>query len=145
MRVLALRRCCVSVVRAPVTHQHRPGLYSGVCTVMCVRSSHFCSLPFPRFLPLPIGTLSIFNLKCTNQGCQLPTSSNIENWQRRDNRWRHNARNRTSFVQKKTCEKDVVGIVTFAPDWLSSHQSHYCLYYNGILRFLRKHSMLKFK
>lgn len=26
-----------------------------------------------------IATLSIFNLECTNQGCQLPTSSNIEN------------------------------------------------------------------
>ena len=43
-----------------------------------------------------------------------------------DDRWRHNARHMTSFVQKysftpivtnlrshKTCEKDVVGIVTF--------------------------------
>ena len=58
----------------------------------------------------------------------------------------------TSFVQKNTtCEKDVVGIVTFlprspapvVPDWFTSHQSHYCLYYNGILRFLRKLSMLK--
>ena len=37
----------------------------------------------------------------------------------------------TSFVQK-TCEKDVVGIVTFVPDWFTSHQSQYCLYYNGI-------------
>ena len=41
--------------------------------------------------------------------------------------WRH-------FV-KKACEKDVVGIVTFVPDWFTYHQSHYCLHYNGILRF----------
>ena len=34
----------------------------------------------------------------------------------------------TSFVQK-TCEKDVVGIVKFVPDWLTSYQSHYCLYF----------------
>ena len=43
-----------------------------------------------------------------------------------------------------THEKDV-GIVTFVPDWLTSHQSHYCLCYNGILRFPRKRSMLKVK
>ena len=49
-----------------------------------------------------------------------------------------------SFVQK-ACEKDVVGIVTFVPDWFTYHQSHYCLHYNGILRFLRKRSMLKVK
>ena len=28
-------------------------------------------------------------------------------------------------------------------DWFTSHQSHNCLYYNGILEFLRKHYMLK--
>ena len=35
-------------------------------------------------------------------GCQPPTSSNIENWQGRDNtcRWCHNVQNMTSFVQK---------------------------------------------
>ena len=101
MRVLVLCRCCVSMVRTPVTHQHRPGLFSGVCTVMCFRSWLVLFFFALRFLPLPIATLSIFNLECTNQGYQLPTSSNIENWQRRDNtRWRHNARNMTSFVQK---------------------------------------------
>ena len=46
---------------------------------------------------------------------------------------------------KKICEKDVVGIVTFVPDWFTSHQSHNCLYYNGIPEFLRKCSMLKVK
>ena len=74
-------------------------------------------------------------------GCQLPTSSNIENWQGRDNRWCHNARNMTTFVQK-SIQKNVVGIVPFVPDWFTSHQSHYCLYYNGIPGFLRKGSML---
>ena len=42
-----------------------------------------------------------------------------------------------SFVKKKTCEKDVVGIVT--------HQSHYYLYYNGIPELVRKRSMLTAK
>ena len=50
----------------------------------------------------------------------------------------------TSLVQK-TCEKDVVGIVTFVPDWFFSHQSHNCFYYNGIPEFLRRRSMLKVK
>ena len=40
-------------------------------------------------------------------GCQPPTSSNIENWQGRDNRWCHNAWNMMSFVlknmQKRCC------------------------------------------
>ena len=49
-----------------------------------------------------------------------------------------------SFVQK-ACEKDVVGIVAFVPDWFTYHQSHYYLHNNGILRFLRKRSMLKVK
>ena len=35
----------------------------------------------------------------------------------------------TSFVQKKKREKDVVD------DWFTSHQSYYCLYYNGIPEF----------
>ena len=41
----------------------------------------------------------------------------------------------TSFVQKKkTCEKDVVRIVTFVPDWFTSQQSHNCLlqWYTGV-------------
>ena len=28
------------------------------------------------------------------------------------------------------------------PNWFTSHQSHYCLYYNGIPEFVRKRSML---
>ena len=52
--------------------------------------------------------------------------------------------NMTSFVQK-TCEKDVVGIVTFVPDRFTSHQSQYYLYYNGIPGFLRKCSLLNVK
>ena len=96
----------------------------------------------PQFLSLRL-TVIQWN-PALGQGCQPPTSSNIENWQGRDNRWRHNARNMASFVQK-TCEKDVVGIVTFVPDWFTSHQSHNCLYYNGVREFLRKRSMLKVK
>ena len=47
------------------------------------------------------------------QGCQPHTSSNIENWWERGDRWPHNAQHMMSFVEKKKCEKDVVGIVTF--------------------------------
>ena len=41
----------------------------------------------------------------------------------------------------KPREKDVVGIVKFDPI-IFSHQSHYCLCYNGISAFMRKSSML---
>ena len=46
----------------------------------------------------------------------------------------------TSFLGKKTCRKDVVLIVTFdlIIYWFTSHQSHYCLYYNGIPEFVSK-------
>ena len=34
------------------------------------------------------------------------------------------------ICEKKTAQKDVVGIVTFdLINWLTSHQPHYCLYY----------------
>ena len=63
--------------------------------------------------------MTVFNIigkqqKSHFQGCQAPTSSNIENWQGlSDDRWQHNARNMTSYMCTKTREKDVVGIVTF--------------------------------
>ena len=41
----------------------------------------------------------------------------------------------------KPREKDVVGIVKFDPI-IFSHQSHYCLCYNGISASMRKSSML---
>ena len=47
------------------------------------------------------------------QDCQPPTSSNIENWWERDNRWRDNARTAHYVIYKKKREKDVVGTVTF--------------------------------
>ena len=47
------------------------------------------------------------------------------------------------ICEKKKCKKHVVGIVTFdLANWFTSHQSHYCLYYNGIPEFVRKRSML---
>ena len=54
-----------------------------------------------------------FVLRWNGQSCQPPTSSNIENWREWDDRWRHNARQVTSFVKKKTRETHVVGILTF--------------------------------
>ena len=45
-------------------------------------------------------TLSLYFSHLPPQGCQPPTSSNIENWWGRDDRWHHNARHMTSFVKK---------------------------------------------
>ena len=45
----------------------------------------------------------------------------------------------------KKLRKDVFKIATFVPDWFTSHQSHYCLHYDGIPEFVRKSSMLKVK
>ena len=64
------------------------------------------------------------------QGCQPPTSSNIENWWERDDKWCHNDYGTWHHLWKKLHKKDVVGIVTFdLINWLTSHQPHYCLYY----------------
>ena len=88
-----------------------------------------------------IKSCKAIRIHCVLRGCQPPPpSSNIENWQGRDNRWHHNARNMTSSVQKKHTNK-----MSFVLDWFTFHQSHYCLYYNGIPRFLRKRSMLNVK
>ena len=72
------------------------------------------------------------------------TSSNIENWWERDDRWRHNARHITSFVKKKR-GKRCCWNCNIWPNWFSSHQSYYCLYYNGLPEIVRKRSMLPVK
>ena len=46
------------------------------------------------------------------QGCQSPTSSNIENWSGRDDKWRHNVHGTWRHLWKNA-RKDVVGIATF--------------------------------
>ena len=71
------------------------------------------------------------------QDCQPHTSSNIENWWGRGDRWRHNAWHITSFVKKKKVWKRC-SLLESWPNWFTSHQSHYCLYYNGIPEFVRK-------
>ena len=76
--------------------------------------------------------------KRLKQGCQPPTSSNIENWWGRDDRWRHNARHITSFVKKKKRAKRCCWNCSIWPNWFTSHQSYYCLYYNGLQEFVRK-------
>ena len=49
-----------------------------------------------------------------DKGCQPPTSLNIENWWETDDKWHHNAHSTWRYCMvKKTCKKDVVGIVTF--------------------------------
>ena len=53
--------------------------------------------------------------------------------------------NQQEFAMKQTRKKDLVGIVTFWPDWCTSHQSHYFLLYNGIPEFMRKPLMLTVK
>ena len=49
------------------------------------------------------------------------------------------------YLCQKKMRKDVFKIATFVPDWFTSHQSHYCLYYNAIPEFVRKLSMVKVK
>ena len=54
----------------------------------------------------------------------------------------------TSFLKKKKKkkhEKRCCWNCNIWPNWLTSHQSHYCLYYNGMLEFVRKRSMLTVK
>ena len=47
----------------------------------------------------------------------------------------------TSFV-KRYARKRCCWNCNIWPNWFTSHQSHYCLYYNGIPEFVRKRSML---
>ena len=47
------------------------------------------------------------------------------------------------FLQKKkNARKRCCFNCNILPNWFTSHQSHYCLYYNGIPEFVRKYSML---
>ena len=79
-----------------------------------------------------------FKLRILAQGCQSPTFSNIEEGMIDDvimhgtlrHLWKKNARKRCCW----NCN--------IWPNWFTYHQSHYCLYYNGIPEFVRKRSML---
>ena len=51
----------------------------------------------------------------------------------------------TSFVKKKTCKKDVVGIVTFDLIGLLPTNHIIAYKYNGRVEFVRKRSMLTVK
>ena len=84
-----------------------------------------------------------------SQGCQPPTSSDIENWWGRDERWCHNALLMTSFM-KKILDRHKFVMTQYAwkrccwpcntwLDWFTSHQSHYFWNYNSIMEFMRKH------
>ena len=68
-------------------------------------------------------------------------SLNIENWQARDDTWRHNARIMTSFVQKILVDSDCHEFVMIQNAWKPIR----LLYYNDILELMRKHSMLTLK
>ena len=50
------------------------------------------------------------------EGCQPPTSSDIENWQESDGRWCHNAQNMMSFVHKHM-QKWCCWNCNIWPDW----------------------------
>ena len=75
------------------------------------------------------------------QGCQLPMSLNIENWQAGDYTWHHNPRIMTSFVQKILVESDCHEFVMMQ----NARKPIRLLYYNDILELIRKHSMLTLK
>ena len=49
--------------------------------------------------------------------------------------WRH-------FLEGKKARKRCCFNCNIWPNWFTSHQSHYCLYYNGIPEFVRKCSIL---
>ena len=49
------------------------------------------------------------------------------------------------FVKKKNVRKRCCWNCNIWPNWFTSHQSHYCLYYNGIPEFVRKRTMLTIK
>ena len=70
------------------------------------------------------------------QGCQPPTSIDGE-WVIDDvimeATWRH-------FLGEKKARKRCCFNCNIWPNWFTSHQSHYCLYYNGIPEFVRKRS-----
>ena len=68
-------------------------------------------------------------------------SLNIENWQARDDTWRHNARIMTSFVQKILVDSDCHEFVMIQ----NARKPIRLLYYNDILELMRKHSMLTLK
>ena len=57
-------------------------------------------------------------------------------------RWRNNGGHMTSFFGGKKARKRCCFNCNIWPNWSTSHQSHYCLYYNGIPEFVRKRSML---
>ena len=46
------------------------------------------------------------------------------------------------FLGKKKAQKRCCFNCNIWPNWFTSHQSHYCLYYKGIPEFVRKCSML---
>ena len=82
---------------------------------------------------------------CDKQGCQPPTSSNIENWWGVGDRWHHNAGHMKSFFGEKKAQKRCCFNCNIWPNWFTFHQSHYCLYYNGILAFVWKRSFINRK
>ena len=54
----------------------------------------------------------------------------------RNCRWRHNAQPRCRF--SKNAQKRCCWNCNIWPDWFTCHQSHYCLYFNGIPEELGK-------
>ena len=58
-------------------------------------------------------------------------------------RWRNNGGHMTSFLGEKKARKRCCFNCNIWPNWFTSHQSHYCLYYNGIPEVVRKRSMLR--
>ena len=88
---------------------------------MAMKSSTiFLSFALPKQCQLPGNTAL---------SAPPPTSSNIENWWERDDRWHHNAPHITSSVKKKKNARKRCGWnCDIWPNWFTSHQSYYCLY-----------------
>ena len=60
------------------------------------------------------------------------------------NTWRHLRKKDTHWLRSsqicddRKCAKKMLLALYIWPDWFTSHQSHYCLYYNGIPEVFEK-------
>ena len=101
------------------------------------RHFHVQSCYFLLIKPIAFGRLS---LPSASSLLKLP----IENWWGRDDRWRHNAHVTWRHLWKIRAKK-MLWNCNIWPNWLISHQWHYCLYYKVIPEFVRKRSILTVK
>ena len=90
-----------------------------------------CSCKFGHQTETTLSTGTPHVLPSSHQGCQPPTSSNIENWWGRDDRWHHNTRHMTSLW--KNVQKRCYWNFNIWPNWFTS-------YLQSLLRIWQRHT-----